>query len=285
MLGSLKLAVERAVASRIIPKVGHLPRRQLAGASADGGAFDHTLWDEVLKAHVSPASGLIGDVVTSTIDYAGVAADPRFDAYLRSLAEVPDLDALAPAEQLALLINAYNALCVGLVVAHERQQPPPPPLRSILELRAGRVKVWDAPAGALAGRPVTLSEVEHVLLRGGWDEPAVHACIVCASASCPDLRAEAYVGPRLGEQMASQFQRFVSNRTKGLAWDGRTLTLSRIFLWYGADFGGESGAISLATDALAAEDGAAAAQVRGRPRRARRGYFAYNWQLNRTKAA
>ena len=33
MLGSLKLAVERAVAARTIPKVGHLPRRRLAGAT------------------------------------------------------------------------------------------------------------------------------------------------------------------------------------------------------------------------------------------------------------
>jgi tRNA A37 threonylcarbamoyltransferase TsaD len=43
-------------------------------------------------------------------------------------------------------------------------------------------------------------------------------------------------------QMEDQMAQFVSNRTKGLAFDvsgGRTeLVLSRIFLWFRADFGG-----------------------------------------------
>ena len=46
-------------------------------------------------------------------------------------------------------------------------------------------------AGMIGGTAVSLNDVEHKVLRARWAEPRVHACIVCASASCPNLRAEA----------------------------------------------------------------------------------------------
>ena len=43
------------------------------------------------------------------------------------------------------------------------------------------MKVWDMPAGVVGGRVVSLNDIEHVELRGTWNEPKLHACIVCAS--------------------------------------------------------------------------------------------------------
>ena len=47
--------------------------------------------------------------------------------------------------------------------------------------------IWDQPAGVLGGAEVSLNQIEHERLRLKWAEPELHACIVCASTSCPDL--------------------------------------------------------------------------------------------------
>lgn len=276
---------EKHVASRSIPKVKHLKdRARLATASSKGAAFDHSEWDGILKAHVTRGQTLPGGVVASTLNYDGVAADPRLPAYLAKLAAV-DLDSLAPAEQLALLINAYNALTVSMIVEHEKASGAP--LKSILKITRPGEPVWDQPAGTLGGKSVSLGEVEHAMLRAGWDEPAVHACIVCASGSCPDLRDEAFVGSRVREQMDEQVASFASNPTKGLAYDAdsKTLTLSRIFLWFADDFGGFVSAANFAIDSLAsAPAGHKVPSMSILRKAAHRRYHAYDWQMNRTQA-
>jgi hypothetical protein len=88
-----------------------------------------------------------------------------------------------------------------------------------------------------------LSHVEHEQLRKKWNEQSLHSCVVCASASCPNLRKEAFVGNKVAAQMEDQMKQWMKNDSKGLASSGllgesQTLTLSRIFLWFGDDFGG-----------------------------------------------
>ena len=260
-----------------------LDDRATAGSNI-GVLFDHSEWDALLKEHVTPGGSAFKDGVTAaTVNYAGISADARFDAYLRRLAEA-DIGALQAAEQLALLINAYNALCISLIVKHERDNPNDPPLASILELSSKQKGgVWDQPAGTLCGQPITLSELEHRDLRGGWDEPAVHFCIVCASASCPDLRAGAFTGADLRAQMDEQAALFFANPTKGLRLEKGVLTLSRILWWFSGDFGGAKESEVYATRSV---DNELAAQIRGRPCSlpARR-YFHYVWQMNRQPTA
>ena len=102
--------------------------------------------------------------------------------------------------------------------------------------------MWDLPAGTVCGRKYSLNEIEHDELRKKWDEPAVHACIVCASASCPDLRPQAFVASKLREQMDDQLRAWMANPTKGFVADQGTgeIKMSRIFLWFADDFGGST---------------------------------------------
>jgi hypothetical protein len=149
------------------------------------------------------------------------------------------------------------------------------------------------PAGVVGGATVSLGDVEHVKLRGAFDEPKLHACIVCASASCPNLRREAFVASRLRAQMDDAFGAFMANPTKGLSYgpaaDGASsdrpqLRLSRIMLWFAADFGGAASAARCAIGALpathelrsAGREAATAAAVKA-PK-----YFTYSWSMNRT---
>lgn len=139
-------------------------------------------------------------------------------------------------------------------------------------------QVWDVPAGQVGGEQLSLGEIEHHKLRARWNEPALHACIVCASASCPNLRREAFCAARLREQMDEQVATWFANPTKGLAWDAGQLTLSRILLWFSKDFGGRQAAADFALRALGTSH---AAELRKRSSFATR-YFEYSWRINRT---
>lgn len=220
-------ALEKYVASRSIPSIKHRQKPNYYKDDSDRkNGMDHSLWTEVLQSHVS--SDRINDITNvNVVDYEGIAKDPKFKEYLQLLADC-DTSEWSDSAQISLWINAYNALCIDLIVQKQ-------PKISINELSTSATAVWDLPAGTVAGQKVSLNEIEHVKLRT-WEEPRIHACIVCASASCPNLRAEAFESNTLETQMQDQVQDWLNNPTKGLLLHGGHLTLSRIFLWFREDF-------------------------------------------------
>jgi hypothetical protein len=136
---------------------------------------------------------------------------------------------------------------------------------SINQLSNAATSVWNLPAGVVGGEQLSLNDIEHVKLRSIWNEPTIHACIVCASASCPNLKRQAFEGPDLERQMKQQMADWLANPTKGC----KQSTLSRIFLWFESDFGGKQGVLNFLR-----EYGIEMAQPR-------LDYFPYDWQINR----
>jgi hypothetical protein len=51
------------------------------------------------------------------------------------------------------------------------------------------------------GRPSTLNEIEHDILRAEFGDPRVHFAIVCAPKVCPLLAGRAYYGDTLNERL------------------------------------------------------------------------------------
>lgn len=263
-------ALEKFVASRSIPAVNTRQNGQHRWRFEDpevmanvGGRLDHSKWTQVLQEHVNDQG---------SVDYQGMAGDPAFEQYLAEIAAV-DAHSLAPLQQLALYLNAYNALCASLIVQNK-------PTHSILDLSTKETQVWDAPAGILAGQVVSLNDIEHRLLRFRWDEPSIHACIVCASKSCPNLRNIAFEGDStLPEVMRKSMGDFLANEEKGLSInrEENKVTLSRILLWFEDDFSGRHGgplgfAAKSAPDSIPAMLGTLCnPTIR---------YFKYNWSLN-----
>lgn len=47
------------------------------------------------------------------------------------------------------------------------------------------------------------------------EDPRLHACIVCASISCPNVRREAYTVDKIDQQMTDQMTSFLANPKKG----------------------------------------------------------------------
>lgn len=281
---SLYYRLEKQVSEGMIPKVYQIEGRlKLASMDRGGKDFDHRLWNECLKTHVRDAGATLGVIPNcSTVNYRGLSKDLRFKSYLDQLAAVELTELSAPA-RLALHMNAYNALCIGLILKHQASATKP--IQSINELSTEEQPVWDMPAGVVGGEMLSLNNVEHSKLRATYDEPTLHACIVCASASCPNLRAEAFTVERLNEQMAEQMSLFIAHGEKGLHYDRatNTLTLSRIFLWFRDDFGGDAAVIDAVCRASRDRDLSAALSADRDKVRLR--YFAYDWSLNDASAA
>lgn len=196
--------------------------------------FDHGAYDTLLKQYVNE-QGLV--------DYQGLKAlgADQLDAYLQTLAAAHPAH-LEEKERLAFWINAYNAYTLELIVESY-------PVESIKETAGGAFiphasSPWKAAFATVGGTDYTLDEIEHEIIRVEFDEPRIHFAVNCAAMSCPKLRREAYTGEQLDAQLEEQARTFVveSDENKIPASE-ETIGLSKLFKWYGEDFGGEAAAI------------------------------------------
>lgn len=255
-----------------------LPLPCLAAAQT----FDshHGAWTTLLKKHVVVLDG----GKASQLRYAGMAADrPALKAYLATLSSVSQatFDAWPKPQQMAFLINAYNAYTVELILTRY------PKLVSIKDLGSVIQSPWKQKFIPLLGSTVSLDHIEQDLLRerGRFDDPRIHFAVNCASIGCPPLREEAFVAEQLDLQLDQQAQRFLSDRSRN-RWNptSEKLEVSKIFDWYKDDFRqGYRGIGSVAAYlARFSEQLADAPSDRERvnSQRASVVYLDYDWNLN-----
>ena len=231
--------------------------------SAEGTAFSHDLFDQVLQEHVNE---------NGRVNYTQLKANPeKFEAYLDLLAAA-NLTEWSYNEQLTFWINAYNALVIKGVIDHY-------PTTSVR-----KVKLFNGFFSRLkfqaAGKTYTLNEIEHGILREEFPDPRVHFAIVCASFSCPPLWNRAYTVKTIEERLETATFNFIRNpeqvridRTKRLVY------LSKIFKWYEDDFKeGYDGVADFLADHLPTEDAEFLASTDVKFR-----YLNYDWTLNDQK--
>lgn len=272
------------------PAHGLTRRCVLVGVSAlalpaAAQAFDHShaAWSALLKKHVRVLRG--GQA--AQLRFAGMVADrAALQAYLAALAAVgaPAFASFSRPQQMALLINAYNAATVELVLGRY------PGLRSIKDLGNLLRSPWKQDFVKLLGGTRSLDEIEHGMLRapGRYDDPRIHFAVNCASVGCPPLREEAFVAERLDAQLDEQAARFMADRSRN-RWSvaDQRLEVSKIFDWYGADFraghrsiGSLEAFLARHADVLA---DAPADRERIRAQRAPVVFLPYDWALNDAK--
>ena len=232
LLAGLALA---AVAGAVVVKL--VPVRQLFGApptvtaaekyekKPGGPTFDHSAWDALLKRHVNGRGG---------VDYPGFKADQaKLDGYLDALAEA-DFESLGRDEKLALLLNAYNAFTVKLILDHGI----PASIKDIPDAER-----WDAVRWTIAGKQYSLNQIEHEQIRPKFEEPRVHFALVCAAEGCPPLRAGAYSGAKVSEELSGQAE-YCLTHPRWLVYDGGdAIKLTSILDWYGGDFKPKYGSV------------------------------------------
>jgi len=201
-------------------------------STAQSFDHDHKPWATLLKKHVV----LIDNNKSSQVRYAGFMQDRgELKAYLGTLSKVTqaEFNAWSKPQQMAFLINAYNAYTVEKILTRY------PGIKSIWDFG----KVFGNPFKdkffTLLGREFSLDMIEHETLRkpGAYDEPRVHFAVNCASTGCPMLREEPYTAARLDAQLEEQTKRFLSDRSRNRynAQDN-ALEVSEIFKWFTADW-------------------------------------------------
>ncbi len=242
--------------------------------------FDHSQWDRLLNKHVHVQGG--GSA--TQVDYLGMFADrSSLKAYLAKVSAVPreTFDSWALPEQLAFLINAYNAWTVEIILGEY------PGVDSIRDIGFLFSSAWNQDLARLFDEPVTLDEIEHGMIRGWgrYNEPRNHFAVNCAAAGCPALRNEAYTGEKLEAQLEDSTRSFLSDRSRNY-YDNGSMYVSSIFDWYEEDFEQGWGGVNSVGEFLAryaSELGLDAETTqRLRTGKIRIRYLRYDWSLNDT---
>ncbi|MEM6263749.1 MAG: DUF547 domain-containing protein [Bacteroidota bacterium] len=176
----------------------------------------HETWDALLKKHVTNMG---------KVNYAAIRENTKpLNDYLNLLAENEPASNWDQNRKLAYWINLYNASTVKLIVDNY-------PISSITKLD----KPWDKPFIRVGDQVLTLNQVEHEIIRKRFDEPRIHFAVNCAAKSCPPLLNQAYKGETLGNQLDRVTRNFIRSANNDIQKDA--VRLSKIFEWYGSDFG------------------------------------------------
>jgi hypothetical protein len=189
--------------------------------------FDHThqAFDQLLKKHVTFKG------YQSLVDYKGLKKS-TLDKYLDTLKNVTSkqFEGWDKNNQLAFLINSYNAFTLKLIVQNY-------PVKSIKDLGGFLSSPWRKKFFKLFGKKTHLDHIEHELIRKNFDEPRIHFAVVCASIGCPPMQNFAFQGLLLEAQLEKAIVPFLLDINKNkLDPAKKTLYVSKIFKWYGSDF-------------------------------------------------
>lgn len=192
--------------------------------------FSHDNWNLLVREFVHP----VNDGRATQVDYEGISQKrDQLQSYLESLSSVTrdDFDSWNNDTQLAFLINVYNSWTVELILTKY------PDLDSIKDLGSFFSSPWKKKIVRLFGETHSLDDIEHDLIRGSgrYNDPRIHFAVNCASIGCPALRAEAFRGDILQQQLDNATTLFLKDSTRNrLAGD--VLEISSIFKWYKEDF-------------------------------------------------
>ena len=201
----------------------------VSSASSAELEFDHAYanYATALREHVKPPR----------VEYARLKADrASLDGAVAALDSEPARgeSSWTRDQRMAFWINAYNALTLQAIVNHYPirggwfSRGPSPSIRQI-------PGVWTTLKWPVAGKTVTLDDIEHKILRPQFAEPRIHFAINCASVGCPPLAATPYRAETLSESLDGAARTYLAS-PQGIVVDNRTLRVTSIFDWYGDDF-------------------------------------------------
>ena len=195
----------------------------------EGPSFDHSPWDAIVSQHVDER-GLV--------DYPAIAENREaLDAYIQKVANAP-FDQMGRNEKLALLVNAYNAFTIELILDnYQTVKDADNGIKAIGDPWSGRT--WD-----IGGHEWTLNEIEHEQIRPKFKDARIHFVLVCAAIGCPPLRTEAYTADQLEQQFEDQ-AKYVHNHDRWFRYDrqANSVHLTELYNWYGGDFKQMAGSV------------------------------------------
>ena len=228
---------------------------------------DHSTWDGFVTTYVAQGDDGVNRVAYGRVTDVDRTALANYIGRLETVA----VSKLTRAQQLPYWINLYNALTVQVVLDHY-------PVASIRDIDISPGLFADGPWGkklvTIEGEEVSLDDIEHRILRPIWKDPRIHYAVNCASIGCPNLQTVAFTADNT-DSLLNEAARAYINHPRGARVEDGKLTVSSIYDWFKADFGGTDetviahlnryaeGALKNALDGIEEIDG-----------------YAYDWALN-----
>jgi hypothetical protein len=183
-------------------------------------ALSHDIFDALLRKHVNSSGN---------VNYGAFKKDKaKLVEYLDVLKNNPPQSSWSKNKEMAYWINLYNAFTIHSIVEKY-------PVSSVMDLEGG--KVWDKKKIVIAGKSLSLNNIEKDNLLKRFKEPRVHFAVNCAAASCPPLLNKAWTEDNVQRYYAKQAKAFINNSSYNSV-SGKNIEASQIFNWYASDFGG-----------------------------------------------
>lgn len=196
----------------------------------NSSTIDHSLWQSVLDSFLKTNEASDG---IHRIDYGAIKNNiQELNTYLSNMAAIKPQQ-YNRAEQFAYWVNLYNAATVKLIATNY-------PIESITKLGRSWFTFgpWDDSVITIEGKSVTLNDIEHRILRPIWRDYRIHFVVNCASLGCPNLPAQALTSSNKAEVLNQAAIAFVNHPRALSVKTNKGITLSKLFKWYSADFGG-----------------------------------------------
>ena len=203
---------------------------------SNAATIDHGAWNDYLQTYLRSSF----EDGQNLMVYAHVSdADrARLDAYVNALGAIA-ISTYSRAEQLAYWINLYNARTVQLILTYL-------PIDSITQIRLTPGSLargpWSKKILVIEGEALSLNDIEHRIVRPIWRDCRVHYAFNCAAIACPNLQPVAFDAANT-ETLLDDGARAYVNHLRGARMDDGRITVSKIYLWYAADFGGRPGGV------------------------------------------
>ena len=216
-------------------------------APVDGRAEEPLEGDVAARLQRSALELIDAHVTLDGIDYASLKTSRQFQNFVDIARRLPDIDGASVGD--AFWINLYNAMVLHATVVLGPPEDTP----------EARTAFFGGATGAtyeVAGHVLSLDDVEHALLRRSPAGDArsfaeddarrrtfaptlsrafdnrIHFALNCGASSCPPVKL--FRDESLDEDLAAAARAFVGSE---VSVSGKTVTASKLFLWYGSDFG------------------------------------------------
>ncbi len=228
-------------------------------------AFDQILDDVVIEKGWQTA-----------VDYDLLHSNPdSLNNYLDQLEAVKktDFDSWNKQQQMAFLINSYNAFTLKLILNNY------PEIESIRDLGGLFSSPWKKKFLNLFGKKTNLDYIEQDVLRKKYNEPRIHFAINCASKSCPALQKKVYIGSQLNEQLENATIQFLRDpQHNRFNEEKNQLEISSLFDWFKTDFT-KSGSLINFISAYISDDPEIQSLLKHESTKIK--YLDYDWSLNK----
>ncbi len=204
---------------------------------------------------------LAENIEDGKVPYEAIAQEPAKLEELVAMIGNASLGDASDAEKKAFYINAYNILTIHSIIENNIPSSP-----MDVDGFFGKIK------HNVAGKKMTLDEIEKGTLFPEFGDARVHFAVVCAATGCPQIQPEAYIPDKLNAQL-DEAARESLNRDYFIRVneDKKSVQISQLFDWYKKDFLKEADSVLAYINQYRDE---------GIPSDYSVGYYDYDWSLN-----